>query len=322
MTVDPYQVLPDLPPEQFAALKADIAERGVMVAVEVDEHGQILDGHNRIRACRELGINDYPVVVRSGLSDVEKRIFARKANVLRRHLSRDQVRDLIGAQLRETPEWANNRIAQALGVDDKTVATVRAGLIATSEIPKLEKLVGVDGKERPVRRLGGGHRKQAVRDDDRDNPVRDDDWDNPVKVAKFEHAIDLIEMGADPNSEKVVELLHEASRLIIGDRSYDPFAHCDEAGKHGWVAFILFLVRHWGWKLKGAAPHVEYLLQKQFKNPAEWLGEEGRKFRSGWGGSEPSEKFHSDWTTFLATQANRTTTDIESELNNIAEEEG
>jgi ParB-like chromosome segregation protein Spo0J len=117
MTTDPYQVLPDLPPEQFAALKADIAERGVMVAVDVDENGQILDGHNRIRACRELGINDYPVVVRSGLSEVEKRTFARKANALRRHLSRDQVRDLIGAQLRETPEWANNRIAQALGVD-------------------------------------------------------------------------------------------------------------------------------------------------------------------------------------------------------------
>jgi len=56
-------------------------------------------------------------VVRSGLSEVEKRTFARKANALRRHLSRDQVRDLIGAQLRETPEWANNRIAQALGVD-------------------------------------------------------------------------------------------------------------------------------------------------------------------------------------------------------------
>jgi hypothetical protein len=80
-----------------------------------------------------------------------------------------------------TQSEPGNRIAQALGVDDKTVATVRAGLIATSEIPKLEKLVGVDGKERPVRRLGGGHRKQAVRDDDRDNPVRDDDWDNPVK---------------------------------------------------------------------------------------------------------------------------------------------
>ena len=241
MPLDPYQVLPDLPPEQFAALKADIAERGVMVAVEVDEQGQILDGHNRIRACRELGINDYPVVVRSGLSEVEKRIFARKANVLRRHLSRDQVRELIGAQLRETPEWANNRIAQALGVDDKTVATVRAGLVATSEIPKLEKLVGADGRERLVRRLGGGPRKRPTRDDDWDNPVRDDGWDNPVKIAKLEHAVDLIEMGANPNSEKVVELLHEASSSIIKDSNYDPFAHCDEAGKHDWVAFILFL---------------------------------------------------------------------------------
>jgi ParB-like chromosome segregation protein Spo0J len=99
----------------------------------VDEFGAILDGHNRVRACRELGINDYPVEMRSGLSEEEKRVFARKLNVLRRHVSRDQVRDIITEQLKETPAWANNRIAGALGVDDHTVATVRAHLEATSE---------------------------------------------------------------------------------------------------------------------------------------------------------------------------------------------
>jgi len=61
MTKEKYQLLPELPPEQFEALKADIAERGVVVPMVVDEFGAILDGHNRARACRELGINDYPV---------------------------------------------------------------------------------------------------------------------------------------------------------------------------------------------------------------------------------------------------------------------
>ena len=97
-----YQLLPERP-EEFEALKQDIAERGVIVPVVVDEFGAILDGHNRARACRELGINDYPVEVRSRLSEADKRVFARKLNVLRRHLTRDQVRQLVGDQLRDTP---------------------------------------------------------------------------------------------------------------------------------------------------------------------------------------------------------------------------
>jgi ParB-like chromosome segregation protein Spo0J len=79
-----YQVMPALPAEDYEALKADIAARGVMVAIEVDEYGNILDGYNRIKVCRELGINDYPVVVRSGLSEAEKLTHARRVNLLRR----------------------------------------------------------------------------------------------------------------------------------------------------------------------------------------------------------------------------------------------
>ena len=59
-----YQVLPDMPSEQFEALKADIAERGVLVPIDVDEQGHILDGHHRYRACVELGVTDFPTIVR------------------------------------------------------------------------------------------------------------------------------------------------------------------------------------------------------------------------------------------------------------------
>ena len=60
-TRDRLQLLPDLPPKQYDALTADIAERGVVVANDMEEFGQILDGHHNARAYRELGINDYPV---------------------------------------------------------------------------------------------------------------------------------------------------------------------------------------------------------------------------------------------------------------------
>ena len=94
-----YQVMPDMPPEQFEALKADITERGVLVPIDVDEHGYILDGHHRYRACVELGITDFPTIVRPGLSEEDRRIFARKSNMLRRHLNRKQIRELIAEQL-------------------------------------------------------------------------------------------------------------------------------------------------------------------------------------------------------------------------------
>ena len=95
-----YQVMPALPAEDYEALKADIAARGVMVAIEVDEYGNILDGYNRIKVCRELGINDYPVVVRSGLSEAEKLTHARRVNLLRRHLSQERRRQLVADELR------------------------------------------------------------------------------------------------------------------------------------------------------------------------------------------------------------------------------
>jgi ParB-like chromosome segregation protein Spo0J len=145
-----YQLMPDMSPAEFEALKADIAQRGVVVPIDIDEHGDILDGHHRYRAWAELHKNEPPpTIVRAGLSEQEKRAFARKNNILRRHLSREQIRRLIAEQLKDSPEWADNRIAEDLGVDGKTVGSVRDDLESTSEIPKFDRLVGKDGKARP-----------------------------------------------------------------------------------------------------------------------------------------------------------------------------
>lgn len=48
-----FQLLPALTEDEYEGLKGDIAERGVQVPVIVDEHGAVIDGHHRIRACQE-----------------------------------------------------------------------------------------------------------------------------------------------------------------------------------------------------------------------------------------------------------------------------
>lgn len=147
-----YQVMPELTAEEYAELKADIAERGVMIPIEFDEEGNVLDGYHRLKICSELGIEDYPMVVRIGLTEAEKLTHARKLNIARRHLTQEQKRVLIRDQLKATPEQSDRQIASALGVDHKTVSSQRKESEAGGEIPQLDKAEGADGKTYPRER--------------------------------------------------------------------------------------------------------------------------------------------------------------------------
>jgi hypothetical protein len=140
--------MPDLTPDEYAALKADIAERGVMVPVEYDEDGNILDGCHRVRICDELGIRWWPRIVRKGLSEEGKRAHARTLNLARRHLSGEQRRELIAQQLRETPEQSNRQIADALGVSHHTVADQRVQLESIGQIAQCDRTTK-DGRHYP-----------------------------------------------------------------------------------------------------------------------------------------------------------------------------
>ena len=101
-----YQLLPELTSDEYAALKDDIAKRGVQVPVEYDENGAILDGHHRVQICHELGIDDWPRVVRKGMSEDAKRRHVIALNLARRHLSESQ-RQLVAAKLAGLPKGAN-----------------------------------------------------------------------------------------------------------------------------------------------------------------------------------------------------------------------
>jgi ParB-like chromosome segregation protein Spo0J len=145
-----YQLLPELAPEQFAALKADIAERGVLVPIELDEVGQVLDGHHRLRAWRELrteGVRvlQYPRIVRRLPDEDAKVAHVLRLNLSRRHLSRSERAEVVATLRRRG--WSHRRVANLLGVSHATVARDLAG--GTGVAPDV--IEGADGKRYRLR---------------------------------------------------------------------------------------------------------------------------------------------------------------------------
>jgi len=144
-----YQLFPSLQINEYNRLKDDISQNGVLVPVEIDEHGNILDGHHRIQIWNELRsegikLEDYPRLIRGGLSEDEKLNHVRRLNLLRRHLTTDQMK----------PHWQEMRkngmsfrsIAEASGVG---ATTVRRS-VAPNGAP--EKITGKDGKKYPSKK--------------------------------------------------------------------------------------------------------------------------------------------------------------------------
>jgi len=127
-----YQLLAPLRPEELAALEADIQKRGVLLPVEVDEDGQILDGHHRAAIAARLRL-PCPTLVRRFASEQEKREHAIKMNLARRHLDPVRWGQAFALLLQErgiaTGQGSRNdlttsatvaEVAQELGVAERT----------------------------------------------------------------------------------------------------------------------------------------------------------------------------------------------------------
>ncbi|MDP9434170.1 MAG: helix-turn-helix domain-containing protein [Actinomycetota bacterium] len=124
MSAGVFQVMPDLTPDELAALEADIAERGVVVPVVLDQHGRVLDGHHRRAIADRLGL-PCPVETREVADDEDARQTALALNLARRHLTREQRRDLIARECQARPGDSDRAIARRVGCSPSTVAAVR-----------------------------------------------------------------------------------------------------------------------------------------------------------------------------------------------------
>lgn len=128
------QPMPDLTPEQYDALRADIAEHGVQVPVTKDQHGRVLDGNNRVAIAAELGITDVPTVVRHVAGDDEAHDIAVTLNCARRHLNQEQTRELIRHELHRRSSDSDRAVARRVGCSPTTVGTIRKEMRAEAEV--------------------------------------------------------------------------------------------------------------------------------------------------------------------------------------------
>lgn len=80
-------LLPKLSPEQYEALKNSIQKEGQHYPIAYNTEGEVLDGHHRLRICRELAIE--PLIednARVFVDALSERQFVLETNLLRRHL--------------------------------------------------------------------------------------------------------------------------------------------------------------------------------------------------------------------------------------------
>lgn len=143
-----FQVMPRLSQDEYADLEADIVAHGVMVPITVSPDGTIVDGHHRDEIARKHDLH-CPRVTATG-SEPELRGLAFSLNLNRRHLNREQRRELIAESLRSDPQLSNREHARRTGASDKTVGTVRDEMESTAEIPQSDARVSGDGRTRPA----------------------------------------------------------------------------------------------------------------------------------------------------------------------------
>ncbi len=143
---DIYGLLPLLSEEEYGLLKIDIRSRGVMVPVELDRNGKIIDGFYRVKACKELGIPKV-LALRRRLLAGEQRI----EHILRLHFGRRQFsnkeKKILAIKLRERG-WTEIKIANNLGVRQQTISN----WLKFTNFGELTVVKGKDGKIYPAKK--------------------------------------------------------------------------------------------------------------------------------------------------------------------------
>ena len=128
------KLLPKMSDEEFAGLKASIQAEGQHYPIVANEDLEILDGHHRLRACVELGIEpDFEV--RKFEDKLLEKKFVIEANLRRRHLNNFQLVELGVPLLEIEKELAKKR--QAAG--GKMGRDIQLGLVPDDAKPAFKK---------------------------------------------------------------------------------------------------------------------------------------------------------------------------------------
>lgn len=131
--------------KEFEELVEDIRVNGLKKPIKLDCHGQIVDGRNRLRACREAGVKE---VVESLPEDTDIVTFILQENILRRHMSVGQramiAEDLVTLRQAGRPKPGQGQISTSAAAEKLHVsrnAVNAAAVVKQKGIPELADAV-------------------------------------------------------------------------------------------------------------------------------------------------------------------------------------
>jgi hypothetical protein len=176
---------------ELRELAEDIKKNGQMEPIILC-HGKVIDGRNRLAACKLAGLEPYigekgvdgsrKVAAYSG-EQLDPTDYVLSLNLHRRHLTAQQKRDVIAAILKANPGRSNRQVAEQVKADHKTVGKVRERLRSTGEIPQLEETEGKDGKARPARNGAAEVKRQREKREEEQAPeLRQYVWDSTGSI--------------------------------------------------------------------------------------------------------------------------------------------
>ena len=166
--------LPPALPGEVGALASDIARQGMLMPLlfripenKTTDDAELLDGRNRLDALTQNGyrfawvsgrgprmrdpdgaVTELPFELKTANEVPFPLEHIVSLNVVRRHWTTAQKREVIAELLKDMPERSDRETARLVGVDNKTVGSVRVHLETLGELLHLDETVGRDGKAR------------------------------------------------------------------------------------------------------------------------------------------------------------------------------
>jgi len=117
-------MMPELSPEDRALLLADIRENGLLEPITLHE-GKILEGRSRYSICKALPYQFKDTDFVPLPAGVDPLTFVISKNIVRRHLTGEQKRELVEKLLRKFPHLSSRSIAKMAHVSHPFVEKVR-----------------------------------------------------------------------------------------------------------------------------------------------------------------------------------------------------
>ena len=156
-------VVPAITISEYGILKQDIQKRGVLVPIIVDENYVVIDGIHRLQIAQELRFKQIPFQIRPGLSEEEKWELAQDLNLHRRHLTQEQITQIVQENRGKLPQMAITlrqqgnslrQIGEKLGISHQQVQNLIQQEVAVNNLtPQLPETVkGKDGKKHPAKK--------------------------------------------------------------------------------------------------------------------------------------------------------------------------